>query len=347
MSTRLYFDMSNKDAEADNFEKILRWIFNQPFHAAPAIGSRPNFLEKTYKTGSALFRVGLHETGESRGSLSNDAESVLAAIAEESQSFHLRLINEANPAQDIVEVIKGFRPVSENAYRALREVLSRRSLEYVDVIHDFFEKLLMLWDYAPLNEQYSRWDRDAYRYFVHDLFVSFLAICMEKRAFEFAADFLAMPFFKLKPHDKTGESVDYTAFRPYLESLDNHGKLQRRLSLHADLLMEGHEHSVVNQSMFSEADLTLHIRGLLVPKLSWYPVSALYLTDTYGALPTYARARSTRFYQRLSPLLMNTGANELKKHLAELASGGRGLRFDYRTLDIERLVAAPELATSA
>ena len=348
MSTRLYFDMSSIDAEASNFERVVRWIFNQPFHAMPPIGAKPDFLGKTYVTGSPLFRVGSLATPPSvRSSSSDEAEGVLWSIAEESKSFHLQLVDSDDAAEQVYKGIKAIRPVSENAYRAIRQIISNSTAKSADFIHAFFESLMKMWDYCPLNVRYSKWDNDVYQYFVHDAFVSFVAISMDQRAFELAADILSMPFYKPKSHDRTGEAADYTEFRPYAESLDNYGKTQRRISIHADLLNEGHEHSIVSQAAFMEADLTLHLRGLLVPKLRWYPISALYLTSTYGALPTYVRAKSTRLYERLMPLLMNTDAVSIRKHLADLENNGKALRFDYRDLDVARLIAAPELATSA
>jgi hypothetical protein len=348
MSTRLYFDMSSADAEAINFERVVRWIFNQPFHALPPIGEKPDFLGKTYATGSPLFRVGQAASSfGARLSSNDDAGNVLSAIAEESQAFHLRLADEPDPAEKVYNCIKETRPVAENAYRAIRQMVSNSSDRTQDTIHAFFESLMKSWDSVPLNTRCTRWDNDVYQYFVHDLFVSFVAISMEQRSFELAAEILSMPFFKPRAHDQTGEAADYTEFRPYAESLDKYGSSRRRISLHADLLNEAHEHSVVSQTAFMEADLTLHLRGLLVPKMSWYPISALYLGSTYGALPTYVRAKSRRFYERLKPLLVNTEAEAIRSHLSDLATKREGLRFDYRTLDVERLIAAPELATSA
>jgi hypothetical protein len=349
MSTRLYFDMSSIDAEATNYEKLVRWIFNQPFHALPPIGENPNFLGKTYATGSPLFKVGSAATTPTgvRLASTESAEGVLRSIAEESKTFHMQLVDDPQAAEKVYSSIKEIRPVAENAYRALRQIISSSSGSASDTVHTFFESLMKNWDRSPVGVRYSRWDNDVYQYFVHDLFVSFVAISMELRSFDLASEILSMPFFKPRAHDQTGEAADYTEFRPYAESLDNFGQARRRISLHADILNEAHEHSIVGQTVFMEADLTLHLRGILAPKLNWYPISALYLAGTYGALPTYVRAKSKRFYERLKPLLLNTEAEAIRSLLADRTSKKEGLRFDYRTLDIARLIAAPELATSA
>lgn len=350
MSTRLYFDMSNPDSEAVNFERVVRWVFDEPFHVLPPLGARPDFSTKVYATGSPLFRVSTKpiQLGANQ-SVNDDAQNVLWSISEDAQSFIQNLVDEPAAADLIYKGIKDIKPVLENTYGALRQIISSEQSNSADIIHSFFESMTKYWDYRPQNSRYSGWDNDIFQYFFHDALVSFVAISMQQKAFTLAHDVLAMPFFKPKAYDNTGEAIDYNRFYPYLESLDsyNNSLERRRLSVHADLINELHEHSIVSQTDFMEADLTLYLRGLISPKSNWFPVSALYLSGTSGALPTYVRARSAKFYNRLKPFIYDREADEIRRLLAEQDGSGQGLRFDYRILSLSRLMAAQDLATSA
>jgi TIR domain len=44
--SRLYIDLSEIDNYSDNYEKLLRWIFDKPLYIKPEIGKRPSFLEE-------------------------------------------------------------------------------------------------------------------------------------------------------------------------------------------------------------------------------------------------------------------------------------------------------------
>ncbi|HFQ4886707.1 TPA: TIR domain-containing protein [Vibrio vulnificus] len=44
--SRIYIDLSEPDGYADNFEKLLRWIYNKPLYVKPEIGKKPSFLEE-------------------------------------------------------------------------------------------------------------------------------------------------------------------------------------------------------------------------------------------------------------------------------------------------------------
>ena len=39
--SRIYIDLSEPDSYTDNFEKLLRWIYDKPLYTRPEIGKRP------------------------------------------------------------------------------------------------------------------------------------------------------------------------------------------------------------------------------------------------------------------------------------------------------------------
>lgn len=45
--SRIYIDLSEPDNNADNFEKLLRWIYDKPLYTRPEIGKRPSFLDES------------------------------------------------------------------------------------------------------------------------------------------------------------------------------------------------------------------------------------------------------------------------------------------------------------
>jgi hypothetical protein len=218
----------------------------------------------------------------------------------------------------------------------------------VDTIHSFFERLLLNWDYTPLGGSFTKWDNDVLHFFGHECLVGFVAIAMQERRFSIAADVLSMPLFKPRNHEQTGEAATYSKFRPYLESLESRNQQLKlnRLSLHADVISEHHEHSVVPFSSFMEADVTLYARGLIATKFPWYPVSAVFLGRSFGSLPTYVRATSKRFYDRLKPLLFNREPDVLRSELTAALTASKGIQFDYREVSVAQLLNLEGLGTA-
>ena len=328
MASRLYFDMSSREAYADNFPKIVRWIFGKPFHAVPPVGPPPSFLDQTHQIDANVFLEGqrLRHRRNSSAETVADAGSVLEAAAEAARAFVLPLANSKSQDEDAYNAMLGTHAVTEEVSRAFIALARNADDRRTDLVHSFFEKLFRLWDVGPEGAQHTQWDNDPLQFFANNAFVSFVAVCMQEREFAFAADVLSMPFFKPKPLDRTGDVKSYASLQPALRSLL--ARKQRlglnRRSLHADLLRDLHAQSIVSFDAFLQADMTLFLRGALKPELRWYPETALYLGDSYGALPDYARATSAKFYNRLRAILFEIDSEKLKLAIERIDREGRG-----------------------
>ena len=349
MATRLYFDLSSEDAKLSNYEKILRWIYDKPFHPVPPLGKKPDFTEFTYKTGTALFQLNNIRRGDTLLSNNADAQSILDAIFEDSKNFVINLVDVDNPDVRVHEQIRSLFPVLENAYRAMRDLIRDSGTTHLDFFSQAFESLISRMEYSPMEGRYHRWDNDIYIYFAHDIFVSFIALCFSERNFSLAGAILSSVFYKPKYHGRTGEEADYTAFRVHIESLEQLNKHQdtRRISIHADLINEGHEHSIVSMTYFMEADIVLYIRSLLSSRQYWYPISVVYILRSDGSLPSFVRARSLAFYDRLKVVIFDMTPDRLRQAFAEIPSERRELRIGMWPINVPRLLAMDTLGTAA
>ena len=45
--SRIFVDLSEPDRYTDNFEQLLRWVYDKPLHKRPDIGKRPLFLDES------------------------------------------------------------------------------------------------------------------------------------------------------------------------------------------------------------------------------------------------------------------------------------------------------------
>ena len=345
MSTRLYFDMSTLDSEAINYEKLLRWIFGKPFHALPPLGEKPSFPENSYATGTSFARIAQSPASTPNNKNTNSAHEILRLISRDSFKFIENLAGKPNPENIAYEKMKETFPVLENLYLAFQELINDESEKSSESIHKFFEYLLENLDYTPQGT-HTRIDNDAYRFFCHDALTSFVALCMSNRKFLFARNVLSIPFFKPGHDQRTGQSVSYTAFQSHLSSLEYRNQNQdlRRISLKADLFHEKHKHSIVNQRYFMEADLTLFLRGYISKESRWYPESAIYLESSYGSMPTFARAVSKIFYDKVKAILFDMSADELRNTITGIESPHRTFRggLDLKTLfNAENLASTP------
>lgn len=55
--SRIYIDLSGNEVYAQNFEKLVRWIYDKPVHVKPSLGKMPSFLVEV--EGPALANAAL------------------------------------------------------------------------------------------------------------------------------------------------------------------------------------------------------------------------------------------------------------------------------------------------
>ena len=353
LANRLYFDFSSEESFASNYEKVLRWCFDKPFHPVPPIGKPPKYLDETFQGNSNLLKgaSALRAVQSRGGDPKKAASAVLSGIAEDAKNLCLSLADVSDSDQNIVDTIEQSTPLREQAITAINAIIENdEGSSSADAIHRFLEDLFGLWDYGrPDNGRYSVIDNDALKFFAHSTFVATIACCMKQRKFAFANSVLSTPFFKPSSNEYTGKLENYTSLRTYLKSLEEIRKRRlslNRLSVHADMIKDTFNHSIVSLGDFMEADFTLYLRGMMESDTGasdWFPVSLVYASDSYGAFPTYVRATSKSFFSRLSPLLGDASAEQIRSTIRD----GKGrIRFGgWADPDVWQLANAEALAT--
>ena len=349
LASRIYFDYTTDEARAQNYEEVVRWVFDKPVNVRPPIGKPPRYLETEQRSPIPLQRSmrrgGLDQSTASRAAALN----VLETVANSAANLILELHGQPDQPEVVYQAILDTNPLREEVYSAFRVLLRSENLKSLDWAHSFFE------DFVKAESQvrygvHSRLDNDVIKYFIHECFVGFIALGIAEGRFVEISYFLGEPYYKPDHDLRTGKAVLYTSFRAHLESLEHRNSIKKlnRLSLHADVISESHEHSIVKLDRFMEADFILYIRGLMVPNYSWYPVSAMWLSRSYGSLRLFVRAQSSRFYSSMSPLFFGRDAASLREAMAPFVSGDQKvLHFDYASLPIATLMNLENLGTVA
>ena len=357
-ATRLYFDFSNDNAFSENYEKVLRWCFNKPFHPVPPIGVAPKYLDETFSITTRLNLPsgsrGFHRSGAANSQ--GNAVLVLSEIGAQVSRLNLQLADVPDPDQVVVDTIEMSVPLREEAFEAIDALMQSDTSDesLTDILHQFIETISARWDSGPDQGRYTSIDNDALRFFVHSTFLGMVALGMKRRRFSVVSAVLALPMYRANGNDRLGKGVNYGELRPYLTSLDEIRKRRlnlNRLSVHADYILDTLNHSRVTISDIMEADFTLYLRSLLAESgpvnfPSWYPLSLIWAMRSYGVFPTFVRAASTDFYNRLKVLFGNLTADDLRSRLEPFVSGQKQvIQVDYSRLDIKRLANLDALAT--
>lgn len=357
MKNRIYFDVSSEKSFADNYEKIVRWAFDQPFYAVPPVGSPPEFLNDSHSSQVAAapsaFTLRANKDADP-GKSHRIASSVLLEIVNAVSLLSPNLLKHPDADQAVVDLILANAPLREQSIEALDTLVSLETDNSQDEIHNFLESMLHLSTNISLSTTYSTYDHDFAKFFANNALLALVAICLRRRKFEYLNEILATPIYCPSVGSRTGKATDYAEFGSYLKSLEHrkHRLKSNRISIYADLVEQLSRTSRIKFEDILEADFTLYLRYILseacnlkIPR--WYPQTLVYATDERGSFPTYARATSAGFYERLRPLLGNLDPSQIKSSLEPYKTTKQAVSFGHWPVDVNALANSDKLASVA
>lgn len=311
--SRIYIDFSDPSTEAENFEKLIRWVYEQPLYKKPALGQKPGFLSEEQRTvslsTSSRHKRALDAIKNNRDNAGAATVEYLTTLADELEKFRIHVSIDSFD-DEVVRNIEAFLPYRNEAIELfLSLALYRDSLETRTAIHRFFESLIPYLERPQNVSSYREWDMDNFKFIVHELFIYALASLIRYERFESAAFLMANEYY-VAGRSEYGKDVmvPFEVFCQHMSSLKHRTERLklRRLSLRADLLEQRSKGSGIELRYLMQSDFILFMRDNLDrpnDQWHWWPDTLLYVGRHSGPFEIFARSRSISYFERAKILL--------------------------------------------
>lgn len=317
LSNRIYIDFRDPDRYAENFEQLLRWIFDKPLRAVPEIGQRPSFLdEQLTSTPSSLLPM-LRKSIQSQ---SADAQfSLLWREAALSHSdFTLDLGNVDDADQIVFDTIMAMPPILSQLIVSVRDELEFGKLQANDIykIRNLFEACL-----SNFKKGTTTWSADATKFFSEFLLVSVVAIFLRFSRFDLIERLLKEPFILMQSGGFTATSVNFIRFNSSIDSLNHRNSRLKlnRVSIQADTVREVVGRVPIEFSEYLQADFVLFLYSdRRIANGIWWPDSNIFAVDQGGAYPIFVRAQNASLPDTIMSILNLDEKEKLERFAAEL-----------------------------
>jgi hypothetical protein len=354
--SRIYIDLSDVGTYSENFDRLLRWVFNRPLFKKPEIGSKPAFLHKEDNASSLATssrqRRAVDAIKNSRDHAIPATSDYFTYLSGELEKY--RIDPGANPFDGAVaESIESFLPYRNEAIEVFTNLaIYLDTIESRTAIHRFFEQLIPYLDVPANVNTYRDTDWDNFRFIVHELFLYAVVISIVHNRFDAAAHLMANRYY-VPTRVRFGLDVmsSFVAFSTHMQSLDvrNHRLQSRRLSLRGDLLKDRCKGTGVDFRNLMQADFVLFIRSLAVESQVegiWFPETLVHANDQVGAFELFARSRSKAYFDRAKILLGIDNVNALVSVTAVLQNNPNIVpRWQYNSVPSFALLGLDRLAT--
>lgn len=352
LKSRLYIDFSSSENFTDNFEQLLRWLYDKPRHRKPKLGSPPSFLQEkdAISLGTTTeYHRAINAVKEHKKTASGALEDYLSTFSKNLEEFRIKEF-EGFYDDALVASIESFLPY-RNEFCRLLNVVSRYAPneENIEKIHSFFEKLI---PYTKRPHNISRWhsrDFDNFKFIIHELFLYTTAILIKSENFKQLDMFLSKLFYVGQIEDFHNlQTIDYTVFRNHIPSLsERNDRLKLNwITLHGQLLKERCQGSEIEFRHILQADFVLYLRLALAGKLysdAWYPITSCYLEFSYNAMELFGRANSKQYFEKMVCVLGISSKNELEAFMTQYTQSGHQLD----RVNISNTIGFNQLATAS
>jgi len=351
--SRIYIDLSEPDSYTENFERLLRWIYNKPLYTKPELGKIPTFLseDEQISLGTTVsFRRAINAIKDGKPYAAGALNEYFDIFVQNLENFRIKdYKGEFDEA--VIKNIEAFLPYRNEAIQIFFTIARNEPKEeFIKSLYRFFESLIP-YIFEPKGATAWR-DFDNFRFIIHELFLYAIVILVKLERFQQASMLLSQRYYVPGNSDYGRDvMVSFSVFRRYMESLEHRNKRLklRRLSLRADLLKERCQTTGIDFRYLMQADFILFIRADLYdekPFDRWGPETLLYLGHFPGPFEIFARAESKRYFEKMKCLFDIQSPDDFKQLLEEYKQNKRHLpSWDFESFDPALLLNIEKLAT--
>lgn len=324
MSSRIWINFSTPESVNENWEQLIRLLFDKPLHVKPKLGKPPVYiLENTSIPASpalAKFNTFKQALLQGKPGLALYRSEFLDACIAFADALRVReRPTVENLGEKVLADCGQLKLVRDHVVDwLLLEGKTNASEDFSTAVIDFLESLRELKSRpAELNTWQDGWF-EAHAIFVFETFIYVVAALIKAGAFETLHEVLTTHY--MRPESENYRNDRFETFRCFYcgsKSLDTklapEGK--RLLSPVVALIKQQADRPDLSFTDLKQADMVPFLVALIAEDGWWFP-QFQYYADSDQAYPLFLRATQSRHFRKLAVITgINTG-DELREAVA-------------------------------
>jgi hypothetical protein len=193
VNSRIYIDLSNEEIFEENYELLLRDLFDRPKSKRPPLGSPPAYITEK----EPIFLATAHKVATIKNALLNEKKNAILFVQDYLDSFVKAIdtfsIDESeltleNCDEVVLKKIEDLKVLRDDFISFINTYLTYSIDIDEEKLHGFFEKLMnYLYNQTNTRSSYVSIGEakvDHLRFFLYELTLTFTAIMLEKEKFK-------------------------------------------------------------------------------------------------------------------------------------------------------------------
>lgn len=318
IKSRIYIDLSDGEKYEEEYEKLVRSIYEKPLYRKPAIGSRPAWLDENETNLFPLQKL-IKEIKNSRNQ--NTQEKLIKTFEAEHVEILKTYYNANISGEEVYEKWNQLKSVRD-CYLDWLEVVLESECDAGEILCDYFEYM-----YNTLNSIKTFDDVnfcveqafDIYKIYIWELFICTVTCLRYYDKFDILYTLLSNTYFLINtPFDNKGEASNYSRFRYYSSLLEDQYKPmtneKKTLTLMGKTLCVDRQHQpIYTKVSLANADLFLYqvFGGFDVVsdyQTKWFPTCYVYASKN-----NWDKLQSKRYCKKICTLFGVSDIEKLKE----------------------------------
>lgn len=338
VKSRFFIDLCDGETYEENYEQLLRRIFNKPRHSRPPLGEPPSYL----KTDEPIFIRTAHKTKPLKDAVINGKSSTegliqdfFEALFESIEDFKFTKIDDPNnPPIDelILEKLPPLKIIRDE-YLEIINLLFKFNKIDSETLFQFFENLARKTN-SGISDPYHDFNNHL-QILLNEIFLYTAALLIKNEMFHELAILLKRHYAIERQNGLIEFEYYCTTFNEYCQYLDRYRNSRldlKRTSVTADIIIERATNKLVTSNDLIDTDLLLHYAGLLLLKQSWFPRLSVYRRH-WGAPIFVQKMQSNRYFEKIKIIFDVSDEIELSEKISRLEQniydGIRGIRYNF------------------
>jgi len=357
MASRIYIDLSSDERFEENYQKLIRNLYDKPLLKRPSLGTAPVYITQEEQ---AVLKTS-HKVVEIKNALLNDRRSANGLISDYLDTFisslkDFRLSGGSVTDFDdrVVETIEKMLPLRDDFIDFIFTVFKYQDTVDLEKFQNFFEKLIPFC-YRPENVQtWTEVDYDNYKFFIYELILNFVAILLQLKKYKEVTHFVNSQYFYHHPNSSELTHNGIEIFDLYPRSLDeirNKRLSLRRVSVTADLIKSHSTRKDISFEEIKQADLVLYyVTELHGPRFAWFPRTSVY-NFRGGTVELFDKMISLQHFEKIKGLFDVQNKEQLEKLVAEYVERNKDQQrrysglWDYDIRPLENVINLTKIGT--
>lgn len=357
MVSRIYIDLSSDGVFEENYEKLIRNLYNKPASRRPPLGTPPAYIAVE----ESIILKTSHKVAQIRSAILNDRKSTEGLIRDYLDSF-LASLNDfriqggarSDFDESVLESIDKMLPLRNDFLEFVDTVFKYGDKIDLDKFHSFFENLISFQFRPQSITSWTDIDFDNYKFLLYELFLYFITMLFNLKKYEEASFFIHSQYFF---NSNSGElsNLGIEGFNSYIRSLDeirNKRLNLRRISVTADLIKQRADRPNIKFDKIIETDLVLYyLTNLEGNRFAWFPRCSVYNPRFWGRIELFEKMISLQHFNRIKVLFQVEDIDSFKKkyqnYLIRIEEGSQRhyVSFDYEIPPLEKVVKIEVIGT--